>query len=175
MAQSPEHAARVLGLIGEPTLDEVKRARRNMALRYHPDQCADKEQATRHMARINAAADTLTAYLKSRAQPKAQPNTQKTQYRSHRAEAEPKETSAHNSSKAKEDASAAKTRQRKPRNQDAHAVNVKTASDAVRRAWKADRALARRAAHSYQSVLSRIGKGHMRPAVDVQILRFETA
>ena len=60
---TPKHAARVLGLDEETTLADVKRVRREMAMKYHPDQSEDQERATRHMARINAAADTLIAHL----------------------------------------------------------------------------------------------------------------
>ena len=71
MAATPEHAARVLGLSLGASLHDVRRVRRKMALKYHPDRCHDKEQATRHMARINAAADTLTAHIRKRVRPQA--------------------------------------------------------------------------------------------------------
>ncbi|MEM6939096.1 MAG: J domain-containing protein [Pseudomonadota bacterium] len=63
MAATPEHAARVLGLDVKTTLSEIKRARREMAFKYHPDRTDDFQRASRHMARINAAADTLTAHV----------------------------------------------------------------------------------------------------------------
>lgn len=66
MAATPKHAARVLGLSLDATIQDIRRVRRKMALRYHPDRCADKEQATRHMARINAAADKLSAHIQKR-------------------------------------------------------------------------------------------------------------
>lgn len=66
MAATPQHAARVLGLDLDATLDDVRRVRRRMALKYHPDRASDTAQANRHMARINAAADTLIAHIEKR-------------------------------------------------------------------------------------------------------------
>ncbi len=65
MAATPEHAARVLGLDLQASLKDIRRVRRDMALKYHPDCSNDFERSTRHMARINAAADVLIAYVMS--------------------------------------------------------------------------------------------------------------
>ncbi|XP_020222941.1 chaperone protein dnaJ 20, chloroplastic [Cajanus cajan] len=48
---------------GSATMDEIKRAYRSMALRYHPDVCHDpsmKEESTRMFVQLNAAYETLS-------------------------------------------------------------------------------------------------------------------
>lgn len=164
MAQTPEHAARVLGLVGTPTLEEVKRVRREMALKYHPDRCAEQEKATRHMARINAAADTLIAYLQTK--PETEPQQARRQRRATRAR--PDASAKHHSTK--------QTRQNTKRARcPENVVPAEVDSREERPACKAQSILAERAAASYRTVLDRIGKQKLRPSVDIQILQFETS
>ena len=59
MAETPKHTARAVGLSLDCTRKDIKRPLRKMAFGYHPDRCSKNEQAARHMARINASADTL--------------------------------------------------------------------------------------------------------------------
>jgi len=65
MVTTSVHAARVLDIGDEATLEDVRRARRELAMKYHPDRTVDTDRSTRHMARINAATDTLIAHLKN--------------------------------------------------------------------------------------------------------------
>lgn len=155
MAASPKHAARVLGLTGDVTLDDVKRVRRKMALKYHPDRCADVVQATRHMARINAAADTLIAFLKNKPQPQAKrprPDFTKAKTRATSARAEPKR------------------QQPKP-----ESTREEPRSQASEAAFQAQRKLVETAAKSYQQVLNQIGQQSIRRSIDLKIMRFGTA
>lgn len=64
MAATAQHARRVLGLDDQATFADIRRIRREMALKYHPDVSINQTRAAAHMARINAAADTLTAHLR---------------------------------------------------------------------------------------------------------------
>ncbi|MEM6577332.1 MAG: J domain-containing protein [Pseudomonadota bacterium] len=169
MAQSAEHAARVLGLVGDPTLEGVRRARKAMALKYHPDRCGDTEKATRHMARINAAADALIAHLKSG--PQAQSG--KSQERRQAPGTERRKASARNRTSDRGTARTAKPKAKTKRQPASRSVRTEPLSDAARRAWKTERALAEKATASYQNVLSRIGRSKARKGVDLQILRFE--
>ncbi len=55
-----ETALRVFGLHPNPTTDELNRAFRRLAKRYHPDSNADRvEWATSHMTSINVAYETI--------------------------------------------------------------------------------------------------------------------
>jgi len=172
MAQTPEHAARVLGLIGRYSIDDVKRARREMALKYHPDLCSDAELATRHMARVNAAVDTLMAHLASKTQaaPKRSGQTRR------RARASESRTERNRAQSTASKADATGPTRAKPTKEPARGANTvqsNSASDAERRAWKAERALAERASASYRTILDRIGKQQRRHGIDLQILKFE--
>ena len=148
MAATPKHAARLLGLDLDASLADVKRARRKMALRYHPDRCADKEQATRHMARINAAADRLIAFIKERS------NTSEDSKSSRTADAQASEARSNAQNRAQRSNERAETR--KPSS-------------------RADEALARFASASYASVLDRIGTRQAAPTIDISILGYQSA
>ncbi|KAF2848806.1 DnaJ-domain-containing protein [Plenodomus tracheiphilus IPT5] len=52
----------LLGIQRSATTDHIKRAHRNLSLKWHPDRCAevDKELATEKMAQINQAKDVLS-------------------------------------------------------------------------------------------------------------------
>jgi hypothetical protein len=54
-------AEQVLGIAGAYSLDDIRAAKRRMALKHHPDRGGDPET----MARINAAADLLSARARS--------------------------------------------------------------------------------------------------------------
>ncbi|MEM6480481.1 MAG: DnaJ domain-containing protein [Pseudomonadota bacterium] len=170
MAQSPEHAARVLGLIGEPTLEEVKRARRELAMKYHPDRSDDTGRATRRMARVNAAADTLTVYLKGKSAPQSDKQASREQSADNTRTSE---RSEHFEQK-RQTAEAPKPKPKQSRQRAARSVGTKTVSDTARRAWKSERALAARAAASYRAVLDGIGRSAPRARVDFHILQFDT-
>lgn len=163
MAASPEHAARILGLSLEASLEEVKRVRRKLALKYHPDRCADKEQATRHMGRINAAADTLTSHIKkhskSNATRKASCHAEfSARQHANQSKARPKEHELHTRSHAPKQGCEA-TRKTK---------SIKTTS-------RAESALIRFATASYASVLESIGTKQRGPTIDVNIMSFQGA
>ena len=164
MAQTPEHAARVLGLIGEPTLKEVKRVRRELALKYHPDRCAQSEQASRHMARINSAADTLTAYLKSKTH--TEPQKPKAQTRAPQEEPRAPRTGRTSTKDSRPEP-------KQTRRSHSRAVQTEARSEQERCDWKTEQVLAQRASSSYRNILSRIGKPVLQPRVDLHILRFE--
>jgi len=63
-ARTQENLYKVLSVSpGRATMDEIKRAYRSMALRYHPDVCHDpsmKEESTRLFVQLNAAYKTLS-------------------------------------------------------------------------------------------------------------------
>lgn len=163
MAATPEHAARVLGLSLGASLDDVRRVRRKMALKYHPDRYHDKEQATRHMARINAATDTLTAHIKKRV----------------RTQAKGKSPSYTDFSKPKQ-ADQSSVRFEKPKPQTASRTKEKKAQttrkpERPKTKSRADIALVRFATESYANVLDRIGKKDSGPRIDISILSFQCA
>lgn len=162
MAQTPEHAARVLGLIGEISLDAVKQARRDMALQYHPDRCGNSARASRRMARVNAAADTLIAALENQQKVSA-PETEA-----------PSTADTADRAAAKSRTASAKKRRSMGSRQRGQAARAKTAADAARGAWTAERALAKRAKASYRKALGGIGKTGATGRVDMQILRFDS-
>ena len=160
MAASPKHAARVLGLTGDVTLEDVKRVRRKMALKYHPDRCHDVDTATRHMSRINAAADTLIAFLKNKPKPSfRKPQPEPTKPRARQAETTKMDTPPPKTEKRAE--------QPKPSRTAPSVQPIKI--DA------AQRKLVERAAKSYQQVLSQIGQQSMRRSIDLKIMRFGEA
>jgi len=169
MQSTPQHAARVLGLNLEASIDDVRRVRRKMALKYHPDCSDDQERATRHMARINAAADTLSTYLKDAAafNTNAACTRRNATKQARRREA-PKSKPAEKTSETNEPK--AETVQRKP--EQSAAVQRQLSSD---KAWKAERALARYATESYSKVLNGIGRAETCPTVDVKVLSFAAA
>ncbi|WP_371226639.1 J domain-containing protein [Roseovarius sp. 2305UL8-3] len=168
MQSTPQHAARVLGLSLEATLEDVRAVRRKMALKYHPDCADDQEQATRHMARINAAADTLTAYLmnKSAFQAKAARARRTASQQARPSARRPEATKRKPAEKTSHNAEAPKVEKVKPATDP---VQKYAQSDA---AWKAERALARFATESYSRVLQGIGRAEARPTVDVTVLSF---
>ncbi|GFE49864.1 hypothetical protein So717_16170 [Roseobacter cerasinus] len=171
MAATPEHAARVLGLDDHATLEDVRRVRRALARKYHPDHAADRASASRHMARINAAVDTLVAHLKEQAaKPKqaAQDDKfaakRKAASETFRAAAEKAAQQAREQTQQRARASSQRresTRQTAHR----HTATARTLSSD-------ERALAQAAASSYRSVLDRIGKMAVRPSVDTRVMCF---
>ncbi len=163
MAATPKHAARVLGLSLEATLEDIRRVRHKMALKYHPDRCTDKEQATRHMARINAAADTFIAHIQKG--PRSNTSGQSPRYENFSARRQDNCTSAR-SDKTKSQS------QSRAQEQDIHA---KKKTDQAKRTSRAERTLIRFASASYARVLDRIGPNQTGPTIDVSILGFQGA
>lgn len=177
MAQSPQHAARVLGLLGEPTLQNVKRARRDLAMKYHPDARSDTKRATRHMARINAAADTLIKHLENGTKPTDANSETNDHKRTEDGNVRGQQTrqasrSAENPFPRQHVRPAKENKPYGSPHTGRH-VDTDTASEAQRGAWKSERMLAEQTAASYRSVLNAIGKQEPRPRVDLQILRFD--
>lgn len=150
---TPKHAARVLGLDEETTLSEVRRVRRKMAMKYHPDQSDDQERATRHMARINAAADALIAHLQK---PSPKRSTQAA-----------KPTGARPT---------ARNAARPTRHTDMQA-HVMEAAKHTRTAPLSEEecALSRMAAASYKSVLDKVSRPQATPAVDATAMPYPGA
>lgn len=176
MAHTPEHAARVLGLMTAPTLEDVKRARRDMALKYHPDRCKDAALATRHMARINAAADVLIAHLKqkrSTSKPDHRPDHTPFRAEAKTADAETRTDETHRRSA---DCSAEARKPERPGNayKQSRNVTVDSLTEAARRSWNIERALARSAVRSYRATLTRIGPRKTKDRLDLHILKFDS-
>ena len=59
-----DNARRILGLGEEATLEEIKRAYRQLAREYHPDKCRDerKKGCEEAFKKINGANEILMAY-----------------------------------------------------------------------------------------------------------------
>lgn len=161
MAATPEHAARVLGLGLDASLEDIRRVRRKMALKYHPDRCHDKELATRHMGRINAAVDTLTAYIKSRAK------AQQARKSRRAAGATSRKQAPASSARPEKTKTTSRTRQSD--------VEAGFEPEKPKPASRAEIALVRFASDSYTSVLERIGRRDTGPRIDVSILSFQGA
>lgn len=173
MAATPEHAARVLGLDDQATLEDVRRVRKKLALKYHPDRAADQERATRHMARINAAADTLTAHLRKRARPAAK----KPGFADFRARRQPQ--NAYTDGGAPRDGAASQTKPERetPRTTkaDRQKRSTRKTTNTTASDYRAERSRVRVATTSYASVLSGIGPRHAGPRIDIRVLGFQTA
>jgi hypothetical protein len=62
-----DNARRLLGLDEESTLDDIKKAYRNLSLKYHPDRCKEQEKKNcqEMLKKINHANDILMAYAMS--------------------------------------------------------------------------------------------------------------
>ena len=169
MAATPEHAARVLGLDEHATLEDVRRVRKEMALKYHPDRCSDQEMSTRHMARINAAADTLTAHLKKQGTRQNTPDfaqrrragqsTGRTRANDQTCSTRTKGAEKPNRTSATQDRTADRAR-----------PSTRTETEP-----SIDNKLIRFAADSYAMARARIGTPNRTPTVDVRVMSFQTA
>ena len=157
-------AARVLDIGDEATLEDVQRARRALALKYHPDRSDDPERATRHMARINVAADTLIGHLKKHATPEPKPKTEpfstgsKTSPRKSGLPISVPRTTRHTAR--------LHVQERAP-----HSVKSRNRASAPS---EADLALGRLASASYRDVLDRIARAKAGSTVDIRTLNFAT-
>ncbi|MEM9578639.1 MAG: DnaJ domain-containing protein [Pseudomonadota bacterium] len=164
MAATPEHAARVLGLDDQATLEEIRDVRRALALKYHPDCSDDLERSTRHMARINAAADFLIAHLKGLGAKPKRPAYKdfSNQYKARRQRAEAKTSSQARKENASSrgEASAKNTRARQSMTVTAPEPQMPPQ----------DRELIQFAVKSYRRVLDQIAKADSGPTVDVRAL-----
>ncbi len=166
MAATPEHAARVLGLTIDANLQDIRRVRRDLALKYHPDRCRNSIVAARHMARINAAVDTLVAHINARAKREAS-----RMYWGDRAA---------DFCKAVWSASAAPQSNAKPSQTEPPSPSREHAAEMAGFAesqaeWthpvvsQADKELVRFAADSYRSALDRISQIDVSPTIDVRV------
>ncbi len=169
MAATPEHAARVLGLSLDATLEDVRRVRRKMALKYHPDRSADTERSTRHMARINAAADTLIAFLKSKPSPRSAETRRSDEQRA----SEQAGKSRRSTGEARQDPRQQSKASHRPRTERPAGAERKQESRPLRS--KAELARIFRATESYAHVLERIGGQCRTPGVDVRVMSFTKA
>lgn len=167
MAATPEHAARVLGLSLDATLEDVRRVRRKMALKYHPDRSADTARSTRHMARINAAADTLIAFLKN----KPSPRSAEARHAARASERAGK--SRRSTGQSKSDARQQSKASHRPRTERPAGAEKKQESRPLRS--KAELARIFRATESYAHVLERIGGQCRATGVDVRVMSFTKA
>ncbi|WP_299678133.1 J domain-containing protein [uncultured Roseobacter sp.] len=174
MAATPEHAARVLGLTVDATLEEVRLARRSLALKYHPDRCTDMDRASRHMARINAAVDTLVAHIRLQTKAKSKVTRQPDWESVRRAKAAENIARARETARrAKASAAEADAAQTVHRERSKTSVTHPTAfaSDADEFP-RAELALIRLAAASYRTVLERISGTQPEPKIDVTVLAY---
>lgn len=177
MAATPEHAARVLGLSLGASLDDVRSVRRKMALKYHPDRSPDQARSTRHMARINAAADTLIAHIKNHRsrKPKA-PRADHPDGATHKRAEQSSTRSEAPKRKASPPRDEADTSKRAGRPH-GHGQDICVAgkSEQPNKASRADIALIRFASTSYTNALDRIGRKENRSTIDMCILSFQGA
>jgi len=178
MAATPQHAARVLGLDLAASLEDVCRMRRALARKYHPDQSSDQERATRHMARINAAVDTLTRYIQDKA-------TAETKRRNRRAEemrnAKRSKERAARDRAAQDRAAQERAAQERAAQNKAQAAEAKRPRQAARAApasepclSHAEQAAVRFAAHAYSKCLKDIGRSAGQASVNLRILKMNT-
>ncbi|ABG30817.1 molecular chaperone DnaJ [Roseobacter denitrificans] len=177
MAATPEHAARVLGLDVWASMEDVRRARRELAMKYHPDRHSDVTTSNRHMARVNAAADTLIAYISGKSKPGVKTrrpnytdfsNTCKTETENS------KQTSKTHGATAQNPHAQTDTRA-VARGTGGTAVNECMAPALVSEHSARDNELIRAAARSYQTVLQQISQPDRLRSVDARALRFTTA
>jgi curved DNA-binding protein CbpA len=172
MAATPEHAARVLDVSVTATLKEVHEARREMAFRFHPDCSDDAERANRHMARINAAADTLIAHIKNR----ASASGKRPEYRDFAGENErrkaPRSTKSDRKAASTSVAVPAPVDRSADRRCMTTAVETPCAARPESGTSRSDRDLLRFATQAYTTVLGQIGgRGHQ-PTVDCKVMQF---
>ena len=170
MAATPEHAARVLGLDDQATLESVRDVRRKMALKYHPDCSDDVERATRHMARINAAADLLIAHIKALGTKAKQPSYSdfSSQYKSRRTATPKPEAPKSAGAKATEK----RTKDDRANAPHAPAQQVINLTQPESGMSSKDRELIRFAVKSYRSVLDQISKADRGPRIDATALAY---
>ncbi|WP_282128827.1 J domain-containing protein [Roseobacter litoralis] len=177
MAATPEHAARVLGLDETASMDDVRRARREFAMKYHPDRRPDVTTSSRHMARVNAAADTLIAHIRDKAKLASKARQpQYTDFSNSRA-SKPKNrgrtVNAQGSTAAKPDLQT--NISSTERGSRTVALRQPLAAPLVPERSGRDNDLIRLAARSYRTVLQQITQPDRGPTVDARALRFKTA
>ncbi|MDW3180733.1 J domain-containing protein [Roseobacter sp.] len=181
MSATPEHAARVLGLTDEATLADVRRVRRALALKYHPDRSSDPVRSSRHMARINAAADTLIAHLRDQAPKKPDAECRERQEFAQRNTARRASGTGQTSRKSGDRAKAAagdkasRTDKNGARPESKTTAHVMTAQPSARKTSPAESLLIRLATSSYRTVLDRIGTVAPAPTIDTRVLCYPAA
>lgn len=176
MAATPKHAGRVLGLDETATLEDVKRVRREMAFVYHPDRSTGNDRSTRHMARINAAADTLIAHIKKTARA-----PQKGKTPSFTDFSAPKPTTASRAQgKPAQAETVSSTFKAYPcRAQQSSNARVQSRNQTARgpsrtSTAQADVDLVQYASASYRSVLDQIGSKPNTPSLNVKIMKYQS-
>lgn len=181
MSATPEHAARVLGLTDEATLADVRRVRRELAFKYHPDRSSDPARSSRHMARINAAADTLIAHLRDQAPKRPASEHRERRDFSERNAARHASASRETSRNSKDRAKAAtggrtsySDNKATCREKEATARGITVQPTAPKQS-PADSLLIRLAAASYRTVLDRIGTVAPAPTIDRRVLCYPAA
>lgn len=176
MSATPEHAARVLGLTDEATLADVRRVRRELAFKYHPDRSSDPARSSRHMARINAAADTLIAHLRGQSPKRPASERRERQDFSERKTARRASASRETSKNPKARAKAAggdrashsdSSTTSSAKETATHGMTVQPAAP---KQSPAEGLLIRLAAASYRTVLDRIGTVAPAPTIDRRVL-----
>lgn len=180
MITTSAHAARVLDLSDEATLEDVQYVRRQLARKYHPDCSNDQERATRHMARINVAADTLTVHINSQAANISEPVRRDRASSSARSKAG--QASSHSTASRRQPASAPPQARTAP-DMDPHTrggnarlhvqerapQTVKSRTRLVTPA-AVDIASVRLASTSYRNMLDWVGGVDTGPTVDIRVL-----
>ncbi len=173
MAATPEHAARVLGLDDHATLEDVRDVRRALALKYHPDCSDDLERSTRHMARINAAADLLIAHLKGLGAKAKRPSYKdlSSQYKDGQA-ARAAHCGAQKAKPSSETHEEKTSSRGEARSERPSAQGSMTIAAQCPKMPPKDRELIQFAIKSYQLVLDQIGKSETGPKVDATALAY---
>lgn len=173
MAATPEHAARVLGLDLRASAEDVRRVRRELAMKYHPDCNPDAKTSTRRMARVNAAADTLTSHILGKSKKAAKTRRPDyTDFANQRKANAPKADTTQTSDKTTAEPKTAQEPVTAPVQSSASLVCVAPAGSARS---SGDNELIRMAARSYRTVLQQISKTNAGPTVDARALRFTNA
>lgn len=178
MALTPEHAARVLGLDDNATLEDVRQVRRAMAFKNHPDCSSDIDRSTRHMARINAAADTLAAHIKALG--KVTTGMKRPKYSDFTAHQKANQRAQYQKATATRSETRRQSPSENPRYKprawasDTVVVSAKplAADQQVNRLSVADRNPICLAAQSYRAVLIQIGVPDAEPTIDTTALAF---
>lgn len=179
MSLTPKQAARILNLDASATLSDVRAARRRLVFAYHPDRFEDAECADRHMARINAAYDTVLAHLQGRPLPSFSHNfSDGTNFKQPKP-SQPKSSQRTTAQARKNTGTAgrkapprAAPRSHQPRSATPEVIAISAhpaQSDSSMTAASA--AKARAASSAYRTVLNDIGGAYSEPQVDTKVLR----
>lgn len=177
MAATPKHAARVLGLDDDASLEDVRRARRVLAKKYHPDCSPDVSKSNVHMARVNTAADTLIAHLLGKANQASKARQPSYKDFSNSRAAKPKNHGQSEKAQGPRRTSANAQASTSSCGRGARPMEVREtlAPALVSERSTRDNDLIRLASKSYRTVLRQIAQPDEGPTVDARALRFTTA